>query len=105
MSYSPKNQRLYKYGLTDKLFKWLWDEQNGLCAICQDVLVDKGHGVHVDHDHKTGYVRGLLCASCNRGLGHFKESADVMLSAVKYLEESGAMGQFLVDSEDELLPD
>jgi hypothetical protein len=39
----------------------------------------------VDHDHKIGKVRGLLCDQCNKGLGHFKDSKETLLKAIKYL--------------------
>ena len=60
------------------------DEQGGFCAIC---LVGKPE--HVDHDHVTGKIRGVLCFNCNGGLGQFKDRVDVIRNAVTYLEASG----------------
>jgi hypothetical protein len=42
----------------------------------------------IDHCHKTGKIRGLLCKNCNQGLGQFKDNIDLLLSAAKYLYEN-----------------
>ena len=67
-------------------FQKIKDEQNESCAICNAKL-KAGFMVHVDHDHKTGEVRGILCRWCNTGLGNFKDSIDNLKSAVKYLKK------------------
>lgn len=54
--------------------------KKGLCALCR-----AAPAVHVDHDHVTGKVRGLLCFNCNGGLGQFKDRIDVLQAAVDYL--------------------
>jgi hypothetical protein len=69
------------YGLTEEDVSALHIVQNGKCAICR-ALMDPPH---IDHDHSTGKVRGLLCAGCNFGLGHFKDSIDNLRSAITYL--------------------
>ena len=53
------------------------------CEICEAPLTSKS--AHRDHDHKTGLNRGLLCAHCNLGLGHFRDSVDLLSAAIKYL--------------------
>lgn len=54
--------------------------QRKVCAICGQKA-----RFHIDHDHATGKVRGLLCGNCNRGLGSFQDSPDLMLAAITYL--------------------
>lgn len=54
--------------------------QGGGCAIC--VVKD---ATHVDHDHVTGKVRALLCATCNTGLGMFSDNPDILSNAAGYL--------------------
>jgi len=61
------------------------------CEICGNE--EKQHkNLVVDHNHKTGKVRGLLCSSCNKGLGHFKDSPDALIKAFTYLKERGFYG-------------
>lgn len=55
-------------------------DQRGVCAICLT-----GKPVHVDHDHRTGRVRGVLCFSCNGGLGQFRDPVDALEPAIDYL--------------------
>ena len=62
-------------------------DQNGRCAICEDDLVFKKGGASVDHCHRTGRVRGLLCKHCNVGLGHFRDNVSRLENAIRYLEE------------------
>lgn len=69
------------YGLTLDAFAALLRGQGGRCAVCRAL---DGDWV-VDHDHKTGVVRGVLCRQCNLGLGAFADNPDSLLSAAKYL--------------------
>jgi len=55
-------------------------DQGGLCLICL-----RAPAVHVDHDHGTGEIRGMLCFNCNGGLGQFKDDVEVTARAVQYL--------------------
>ena len=83
-----RNQTLKrKYGISLQEYDYLYKRQNGLCAICKEVNLN-GWQLAIDHDHKTGKVRGLLCSSCNTGLGLFKDSIENLNSAVDYLERS-----------------
>jgi len=74
-----------KYGLTKALFERLLTSQNYKCAICGVAIADD-HTCHVDHDHQTGKVRGLLCSRCNTGIGQFKDDPDLLLRAAAYLQ-------------------
>ena len=84
-----RKRALAVYGLTPSDFEALFVKQEGKCAVklCSKWLPFSGRGVHVDHNHATGKVRGLLCNHCNIGLGHFKESPDMLQSALDYLQE------------------
>ena len=85
-------ERFARYGLTEATYFDLLKAQGGKCAICDtDKPGGQGKnrpsGWHIDHDHKTGRVRGLLCHKCNVGLGHFQDSIDTLKAAIKYLED------------------
>lgn len=75
----------HKYKLEPAHKQALLEKQNGGCAICEYKFGQKIGDMHVDHDHKTGAVRGLLCDLCNRGLGYFKDQASRLIAASKYL--------------------
>lgn len=70
-----------KFNLTRSAFDKLVESQNGACAICRQEV----DNLHVDHDHSTGAVRGLLCINCNFALGFFKDDLVVMRQALSYL--------------------
>ena len=70
-----------KYGIGQADYECMLEEQNNSCAICQS-----GGPLVVDHCHTTGTVRGLLCSSCNLGLGIFKDNVSTLKSAMEYLK-------------------
>jgi hypothetical protein len=75
------------YGISAKEYGALFDSQGGKCACCsQDHTLFKRR-LHVDHDHSTGQVRGLLCTECNPGLGYFQDSVERLEMAIKYLSK------------------
>jgi hypothetical protein len=75
-----------KYGMSPEEYKNLLSDQNGKCAICSsEVPVGNSKRFHVDHCHKTGVIRGLLCSPCNQMLGYAKDSTVILESALKYL--------------------
>lgn len=80
-------KRRWTYGITVDAFCELWNLQAGRCAICLCRLVDDGsRQCHVDHDHTSGEVRGLLCVDCNVALGRFKDDPAAMRRAAEYVE-------------------
>ena len=75
------------YGITRDDYDRMLSAQEGRCAICYTDKVGRGHThFHVDHNHATGKVRGLLCDKCNRGLGYFNDNASLLDVASKYIE-------------------
>lgn len=83
----PGYQRRVKYGLSDERYDEMLAEQAHRCAICRtDKSVGISEKLHVDHDHGTGRVRGLLCNACNNGLGRFRDDPALLRAAADYLE-------------------
>jgi hypothetical protein len=75
-----------KYGITEEDYQSVLVSQGGVCAICGELELSKTGRLHIDHNHDTGKVRGLLCGQCNKGIGLFKDTPDLLLSAAKYLK-------------------
>ncbi|MFI7702530.1 endonuclease VII domain-containing protein [Nonomuraea sp. NPDC049480] len=79
---SARNYHLKRrYGITEDDFERMLAQQGGLCAICRAVP-----GTFVDHCHRTGRVRGVLCFNCNNGLGHFGDNLVLLELAALYLD-------------------
>lgn len=80
------------YGISLEDYQNLLKQQNNACAICerQESVLDKRtkepRRLAVDHDHETGTIRGLLCMSCNVGLGKFGDNQETLRKALNYLE-------------------
>ncbi|PZG06804.1 endonuclease VII domain-containing protein [Nonomuraea aridisoli] len=81
----------YRYGITDDDFARMLARQGGLCAVCRAVP-----GTFVDHCHRTGQVRGVLCFNCNNGLGHFGDNTVLLELAALYLDGELLWPEFVV---------
>lgn len=86
---NPKDYRLrYRHGITLEIFEQMLEEQNHKCAACQRYPAKNlKNPWHVDHDHETGKVRGILCHQCNSGLGNFNDDPEVLQRALDYLRK------------------
>lgn len=78
-----------KYGLSEATFQLILDSQGGGCAICRTLLdpTKRDRKTHVDHDHKTGAVRGILCLNCNSGIGRLGDDIARLEAAAAYLKK------------------
>ena len=74
-----------RYGITPEQFNLLLETQGGCCAVCGGDD-PKARDWHIDHCHKTGATRGLLCSTCNTGIGGLQDSADLLRRAIEYLD-------------------
>jgi len=82
-----------RYGLTSVDVNEMIEAQGGVCLICRT-----GKPEHVDHEHATGKVRGILCFNCNGGLGQFKDQIERLEQAIVYLKDSGTWQKVQVTS-------
>lgn len=73
------------YKMTLEEYKELWDKQEGRCWICLTHEKDLNQVLNVDHCHKTGEIRGLLCNTCNRAIGYLKDNTSILRRAFTYL--------------------
>jgi Recombination endonuclease VII len=73
------------YGITIADYDRMFEEQNGVCAICGEARPEE-RTLHIDHDHETGVIRGLLCFRCNNALGDFREEYELFQRAADYLD-------------------
>jgi hypothetical protein len=92
---TPRDRNLRRlYGITLADYDALFQAQGGVCAICgfpERHPTSRNRTVstnlHVDHDHKFGNVRALLCSSCNQGIGYFKHDQTLLEAAIRYLTD------------------
>ncbi len=83
-----RKQLLDQYNLTEDQFNKMIISQNNLCAICNNPQTGN-RLLAVDHCHKTGKVRGLLCTKCNNGIGNFNDNIEILNKAIHYLIKDG----------------
>jgi hypothetical protein len=75
------------YGINHEIYLKMLKEQHGCCKICGVTEEDaSGKRLHVDHNHATGQVRGLLCTRCNTAIGKFKDDPEIIRNAIAYIE-------------------
>jgi len=83
-------ERKRRFGITPESYADLFKSQLGACAICKNpetaTRLGKTKALSVDHCHKTGAIRGLLCSDCNTGIGKLKDDPKVLRMAAQYLE-------------------
>lgn len=90
---NPTKRTLSKYGLTQSQWYAMWTFQEGKCALCRKRFTQNRRAC-VDHDHRTGAVRGLLCSPCNYELGCLHDDAGWLQRAASYLTLPTAYGLF-----------
>ena len=73
------------YGLEKEEYLELFNKQNYCCPGCLQPIAPYSRTAHVDHDHKTGLVRGILCLKCNSGLGMLNDDTAVLMRLSEYL--------------------
>lgn len=76
-----------RYGISLAEYNTLLADQKGVCYLCQGVC-NTGRRLAVDHSHLSGNVRKLLCGNCNKGLGNFQDSVELLQKAIDYLKEN-----------------
>lgn len=87
-----KSRLFTNFGLSLKNYNKMLEKQNNVCAICGCPEKNKAWSgiikrLSIDHNHKTGKIRGLLCDNCNRGLGYFKENTLILVKTIEYLQQ------------------
>jgi len=76
---------MHRYGLTIEDYNYILEQQGGVCEICRKPVSEFNKRLHVDHDHNTGVIRGLICSSCNLMLGHAKDNVNILGNAILYI--------------------
>ena len=87
--YKRKTSLKTKFGLSLEGFEKLFNMHKGKCWVCNGPPTGRWKRLHVDHCHKTGKVRGLLCHNCNTALGHLRDSTKIIKSLLKYIRRTG----------------
>ena len=86
-AYHKKYDLKHRYGIDREFFNNLLLAQNNRCAICNKPFdLSNPKSIHIDHDHSTGKIRGILCRDCNIAIGIFKDNPEYAYNASIYLE-------------------
>jgi DNA-directed RNA polymerase subunit RPC12/RpoP len=86
------------YGITPETYHELLTEQDYRCAICKNEFVTEPRNnaryPHLDHEHSSGWIRGILCSNCNHAIGLLGEDVDRMEVAIRYIIDNSAPTEF-----------
>lgn len=82
-----KHALKFRFGITPEHYAAMLKSQDECCGICGAHQSSLKQNLSVDHDHETKHVRGLLCGTCNTGLGHFKDNPKLLENALVYIYE------------------
>lgn len=82
---------LHKFNITLTQYTEILARQGGRCAVCHRTNPEQKY-FPVDHKHSTGQVRGILCGTCNVGIGMFYDNPELLRQAAQYLEQAGGKG-------------
>lgn len=87
--YKAKAYKLkFNHGLSIEQYNTMFQQQKGCCKTCSVHMSELPKGwLCVDHDHKTGRIRGLLCDNCNLALGKVQDNVQILKNMIKYLDE------------------
>lgn len=91
------------FGMTLTEYNMRFNAQNGCCAICEMHQSKLSRTLSVDHNHNTGEIRGLLCNTCNSGIGLLKEDIKIFRKAIKYLRPANVTDEVDLDGNNVIL--
>lgn len=87
-SNAKKELLRHKFGITLEQYRVMFDNQQGCCKTCHRPQSEFKRAFAVDHNHKTGKIRGLLCSNCNTTLGKCKDNPEILLNLINYLKDN-----------------
>lgn len=76
-----------RFGISIETYTEMFNRQNGVCAIC-NLKEKSSKRMAIDHCHKTGKIRGLLCSWCNRAIGLLKDDVNLLKNSITYLTKN-----------------
>lgn len=83
---AKQKEKAKRFGLSLENYEQMLLEQNNVCKVCEEPETEN-KSLAIDHDHKTGQVRGLLCGKCNKAIGLLRDNAELLRKAADYLEK------------------